>query len=259
MPSTALPVSVTAIHLLDALEAVDVPAFFDSEEWVIYAHPKTVTQAEALNHTHIMIDWQESPDHSLIRAIAERPDGPSDFQVIGTVYETPVRRSRAEEASVCARAAAEWLHAPGKTAGSVLLNALADYGIAPGDGLAVTYGPHSDTYDVFLPLPDGERARLSVADRNGSLKHVPAAHTGWSVVLHDERGELVGEPVVWASGDGSPLDCAEDSAAVAAFLADVVTAPISRHCDCYNNEHPGRPHDRACNRYTLPNTAQGKA
>ncbi|MFD8609516.1 hypothetical protein [Streptomyces sp. NPDC059631] len=86
---------------------------------------------------------------------------------------------------------------------TVLLESLAEYGITSDDGMSVTYSSHSDTYDVLLPLPRNEYARL--------------------------------------------------------VIADFVTAPVSRHCDCYNNEHPSRPHDPACNRYARPCTARGAA
>lgn len=259
MPITTFTAPDDAV--LSACKALGVAAFFDPEDRVIYAHPATTPQAKALDGTHIMISIEEatvlSSEMPPLRVSAWEPDGSPDFHDLGTVYASDDGRPIREEADRCARAAADFFAA--RLAGPVLLEALAEYGILPGEGLSVTYTTHSDTYDVFLPLPNGEHARLSVADRDGSVKHVPAAHTGWSVVLRDERGELIGEPVVWVSGDGSPLDCAGDSAATAAFIADVVTAPISRHCDCYNNEHPGRPHDRECNRYALPNTAQGPA
>ncbi|MYR58402.1 hypothetical protein GTY54_19890 [Streptomyces sp. SID625] len=62
-----------------------------------------------------------------------------------------------------------------------LLQAVAEYGITPGDGLPITCSSHTAAYDVFLPLPCDEYA--------------------------------------W------PL------------IADFVTFPASRHCDCYNNQH----------------------
>ncbi|MFJ5739976.1 hypothetical protein [Streptomyces microflavus] len=258
MPSTTFTAPDDAV--LSACKDIGVAAFFDPEDRVIYAHPATVPRAKALDGLHIVIAIEEatvlSSEMPPLRVSAWEPDGSPELRDLGTVYASDHGRSIREEADRCARAAAEFFAA--RTAGLVLLAALAEYGILPGEGLSVTYAPHS-TYDVFLPLPNGAHARLAVADRDGSVTHVPAAHTGWSVVLHDERGEVVGEQAVWVSGDGSPLDCAEDSAATAAFIADVVTAPISRHGDCYNNEHPGRTHDRACNRYAPSNTARGAA
>lgn len=240
MPSTTFTAPDDAV--LSACKDIGVAAFFDPEDRVIYAHPATTPQAKALEGLHIMIAIKEatvlSSEMPPLRVSAWEPDGSPDFRDLGTVYASDHGRPINEEADRCARAAADWFAA--RMAGLMLLEALAEYGILPGDGLSVTYTTDNDTYDVLLPLPNGERARLSVADRDGSVKHVPAAHTGWRVVLLDERGEVVGEPVMWVSGDGSPLDCAEDSAATAAFIADVLTAPISRHC----------------NRYALPNPAK---
>ncbi|QCX82147.1 hypothetical protein C9F11_42835 (plasmid) [Streptomyces sp. YIM 121038] len=48
------------------------------------------------------------------------------------------------------------------------------------------------------------------------------------------------------------MDYAEDSASVAALIADYLTAPVSRHCGCYSQERYGRWHDRECNRYRRP-------
>ncbi|MFB6505576.1 hypothetical protein ACFC07_22205 [Streptomyces sp. NPDC056099] len=251
MPSTTLIAPDDAV--LSALTDVGVAAYLDPDDRVIYAHPTSVPQAKALDGMHVMIAieeaWFPSSDAPPMRASAWVPDGSPDFHELGTVYASDGGHPVTEEAARCARATAEWF--AGRLAGRVLLEALAEYGITPGDGLSVTYSSHSDTYDVLLPLTRGEFARLVVADRDGSVRHVPAAHTGWSVMLHDERGDLVGDPV-FISGDGTPLDCAEDSAAAAAFIADFVTAPVSRHCDCYAQEGHGRRHDRECNRYRRP-------
>ncbi|MFD0501403.1 hypothetical protein [Streptomyces rhizosphaericus] len=135
----------------------------------------------------------------------------------------------------------------GHSAGLMLLAALAEYGITPGERLSI--GP--DRFDIPLPFPQGFWGQLSIADRSRSVRHAPDAHTGWRMYLHDERGEPVGDPV-FVTGTTGLVDCAEDSAVRAAVVADWLTAPVSRHCDCYGNEHPGRPHDRECNRYRRP-------
>ncbi|WP_433860249.1 hypothetical protein [Streptomyces kronopolitis] len=246
--------------VLSACEDIGVAAFFDPGDRVIFAHPTDVPQSEALNGMHIMIAIEEatlpSSEAPPMRVSAWVPDGPPDFCELGTVYASDGGHPVAEEAARCARAAADWL--AGRMAGLLLLEALAEYGITPGNGLSITYSSHSDTYDVLLPLPRAGYARLVIADRDGSVRHVPAAHTGWSITLHDEHGELVGDPV-HISGDGTPLDCAEDSAATAAFIADFITAPVSRHCDCYAQDGHWRRHDRECNRYTAPRAVRSAA
>ncbi|MGW7089996.1 hypothetical protein ACWGH2_41805 [Streptomyces sp. NPDC054871] len=250
---TAIPIAPDDA-VLSACKDIGVAAYFNPWDGVIYAHPNDVPQSKALDGMHVMIAIEEasfpSSEAPPMRVSAWVPDGAPDFHDLGTIYASDGGRPVAEEAARCARATADWF--AGRMAGLVLLEALAEYGITPGDRLSITYSSHSDTYDVLLPLPRDGYARLVIADRDGSVKHVPAAHTGWSVTLHDERGELVGGDPVYVSGDGTPLDCAEDSADAAAFVAEWLTAPVSRHCDCYNNEQPGRPHDHACNRYRRP-------
>ncbi|MFI9052482.1 hypothetical protein [Streptomyces sp. NPDC053427] len=254
MPNTTLIAPDDAV--LSALADAGVAAYLDPEDRVIYAHPTSVPQSKALDGMHVMIAieeaWFPSSDAPPMRASAWVPDGSPDFHELGTVYASIEARPLAEEAARCAQAVADWL--AGRLAGFVLLAALAEYGITPGDGLAITYSSHSDSYEVLLPLPGDQYARLVVADRDGSVRHVPAAHTGWSVFLHDEHGEPLGDPV-YIAGDGAFVDCAEDSAAAAAVIADYLTTPVSRHCDCYGNERPGRPHDVECNRYRRPERA----
>ncbi|MEU0857456.1 hypothetical protein ABZ352_18735 [Streptomyces griseofuscus] len=265
MPSTTTaPVPPSAEIVLSALSAADGAAgFFDQEDRAIYAHPTSVPRANALDALHVMIDYEtfdpEQPyaDRALFTATAWIPDGAPDYHQVGTVYSTDVRRPFAEEAARCAQAVADWFAQPGRTAGSVLLAALEEYGITPGDGLSVAYGAHSDTYDIPVLLGEAY-GRLSVADRDGSLRHLPGAHTGWSVFLHDEHGEPLGDPV-YLAGTDCTVDCAEDSAAAAALIADWLTWPASRHCDCYSQERYGRWHDRECNRYAGPRATASAA
>ncbi|MEU5900413.1 hypothetical protein [Streptomyces venezuelae] len=236
--------------VLSACKAVGIAAFFDPGDRLIYAHPADVPQSKALAGMHVMIAIEEasflSAEAPPVRVSAWGPDGSSDAQELGTVYASDGAYPITEEAARCAQATAEWF--AGRTAGFMLLEALTDYGITPADGLSITYASHSDTYDVPLPLPRDEFARLVIADRNGSVRHVPSVHTGWSIMLHDERGEPVGDPV-YITGNGRPVECSEDSAAAAAFIADFVTAPFSRHCDCYAQDGHSPRHDRECNRY----------
>ncbi|MEU7228977.1 hypothetical protein [Streptomyces chrestomyceticus] len=136
-------------------------------------------------------------------------------------------------------------------AGHDMLTALAEYGIVSGAGLSTVYGPHSDIYEIPVSFDRGAYGHLSIADRNGSILHPRDQHTGWSMFLHDERGEPIDDPV-YIAGDGGLVDCAEDSAACAAVAADWVTSPVSRHCDCYAQERHNQQHDRECNRYRRP-------
>ncbi|MFF3786393.1 hypothetical protein [Streptomyces sp. NPDC001933] len=251
------PISHSATVLLATLTAVGVSAYFDHEERVIFAHPAAIPQEQALDHMHVMLDWEttdpEQPyaDRALLRATIWQPDGVPDFHPIDTVYTTPARRPLAQEAEACARAVAQWLAEPGTTAGSVLLAALAEYGITPGNGLPTNSGQPADTFDIPVPFSRDNWGRLSIADRSCSVRHVPAAHTGWSMFLHDERGEPVGDPV-FITGTGGLVDCTEESAALAAVVADWLTSPVSRHCDCYAQERHAPHHDRKCNRYRRP-------
>ncbi|MFE1270594.1 DUF6884 domain-containing protein [Streptomyces sp. NPDC058758] len=133
-----------------------------------------------------------------------------------------------------------------------LLAALGEYGIVPGRELSCVYDTGSAHYQVPIPFTRGAVGFLSIVGRDGSVDHPAGEHTGWSMLLHDECGDPVGDPV-HISGDGSTvLDCLADSAALAAVVADWITAPVSRHCDCYAQEGHGRPHDRECNRYRRP-------
>ncbi|MCX4682339.1 hypothetical protein OG413_44970 [Streptomyces sp. NBC_01433] len=136
------------------------------------------------------------------------------------------------------------------TAGAMLLDALAAYDVrAHSDAIGMTYAV------AFEPDTPSWRVRssfhLSVGDRASSVEHAPAAHTGWTVFVHDDQGEPLGDPL-YIAGDGDLVDCAADSAAAAMLMADYLTAPVSRHCDCYSQERYGQRHDRECNRYRKP-------
>ncbi|MFJ8752325.1 hypothetical protein ACIREO_23760 [Streptomyces sp. NPDC102441] len=136
------------------------------------------------------------------------------------------------------------------TAGAMLLDALTAYGVrvdsdAVGMSYAVAFEPDTPSWSVRSSF------HLSVADRAPSVEHAPVSHTGWTVFAHDDQGEPLGDPL-YIAGSGGLVDCAADSAAAAMFIADYLTAPVSRHCDCYSQERYGRRHDRACNRYRKP-------
>ncbi|MFC8950944.1 MULTISPECIES: hypothetical protein [Streptomyces] len=257
MPSTtASPIAASAAAVLSALTAAGAGAYFDPEERVIFAHPAAVAQDNALRGEHIMIRWSACDlDHShqdrvRFEATAWIPDGRPDFHQLGTVYTTPVPRDLASEAGQCARAVAEWFSSPRPTAGAVLVAALAEYGIrADSDDVGMSYAVAFDPETPSWKVRSG--FHLSVGDRDPSVDHVPASHTGWTVCVHDDQGEPIGDPL-YIAGSGGLVDCAGDSAAAAAVVADYLSAPVSRHCDCYSQERYGRYHDRECNRYRRP-------
>ncbi|MFD4933462.1 hypothetical protein [Streptomyces virginiae] len=260
-PVTMLP-AVAAV--ISTLKAVGLGAFYDTEDRAVIAHPIQIPEEHALNGPHVMVQWgpynngQTSTAKASFRATEWVSDG-SGFREMGTIYATPSRQPFTTEAQRCASAVREWTLKPGHTAGEVLLTALAQYGLAPGNGVSVSYNANSDSYDIPIPFTRGEHGRLSIADRDGSFRHYSGRHTGWSILLHDERGKAVGDPV-HISGDGrTSVDCAVDSEFAAAVVADWVTAPFSRHCDCYAQEGHYRWHDRECNRYAAPSVARSQA
>ncbi|MEW1700782.1 hypothetical protein [Streptomyces sp. NPDC091278] len=128
-------------------------------------------------------------------------------------------------AALVARAVTEWLAEFRPTAGTVLLAALATQGITAysGDDFGMSY---VIPLDPATPGPDvRNHLHLSIGDRNPSVEHVPAAHTGWTAFLYDEDGSPVGAPV-FTSGDGTtPVDCAADSGAAARALAAFLANP----------------------------------
>lgn len=128
----------------------------------------------------------------------------------------------ADQLAECVEAIAEWVTSPLPTAGAVMRAALAARGItvhtdgmSPGCVIPL---------EAATPAPGVcNGAHLSVADRNTSTEHDPALHTGWTVFLHDESGEPVGDPL-YTGGNGEPIDCTADSEAAAAFIADWLTS-----------------------------------
>lgn len=254
--TTSAPVLPSVTTVLGALTAAGLGAHFDPEDGVVIAYPAAVPTANAFDGAHVTVQWdttgpqQPHEDGARFTASAWIPDGPPDYHEVTTVHSTAAPGSLAAEAEVCARAVAAWLSHPANIAGNTLLSALAVHGITPGNGLSVDYGGHSDTVSVTIRLGRDTYGTLVVADRAGSLRHVPAQHTGWSVFLHDERGEAVGDPV-YITGDGRTVDCAQDSSAAARFIADCLSASL-RHCCCYARESHNPRHDRECHLYALP-------
>ncbi|MFD4412416.1 hypothetical protein [Streptomyces sp. NPDC058475] len=138
----------------------------------------------------------------------------------GAEYELITRP--ADRFAECVEAIADWVTNPLPTAGSVLLAALAKYGVIAHTDVGLSY---AIPLDPTTPASEAySRAHLSVADRSPSIEHDPAAaHTGWTVFLHDANGEPVGDPL-YITGDGEPVDCTADSAAAAELIADWLTA-----------------------------------
>lgn len=109
-----------------------------------------------------------------------------------------------------------------KTAGEVLRAALAEHGVSVhtdhvGMSYAIPLDPATPAQEIY------NRAHLSVADRNCSIEHDTAAHTGWTVFRHDETGTPVGDPL-YIAGNGEVVDCAAESATAAAFISGWLTA-----------------------------------
>ncbi|MFD7764111.1 hypothetical protein [Streptomyces microflavus] len=247
---TTVPPEATTI--MSALTAAGVGALWETEEGLLLAHPLTASPDDALNGEHVHIEWARAVPNmptekwATLDATAYRPDGGPDFAPIGVAYSTPAGRPLDQEAAQCARAVAQWFAEPRPTAGGMLLAALAEYGITtyvdyPGMGYGVAVDQEAAPGRIY------SRFRLSVGHRDGSVTHVPAAHAGWTIVIHTDEGEPLGD-LLYVGGDGGLMDCAEDSAAAAAVIADFVTLP-DRHCDCYAQERYGRWHDFECNRY----------
>lgn len=123
----------------------------------------------------------------------------------------------------CVEAIVTWVTDPHRTAGAVLLAALAEQGVTvQSDDIGLSYAipldPNTPAPEVF------SRPHLSVADRDPSIDHDPISHTGWTVFEHDANGEPVGDPL-YITGNGQPVDCAVDSTAAAEFIADWLTKP----------------------------------
>ncbi|MGW1275568.1 hypothetical protein ACWD4V_01235 [Streptomyces tsukubensis] len=202
--------------ILEALATAGVAAYVD-DDGLLIAHPADVPRDKALCGEFIILATLDG-SQDWYRAEAWVLYGGDFFEPIATVFDmlipAPVQ---------CARAVAEWVTTPRPSAGAVLLAALAEWGITlPGEDAGSSYAV---PLDPATPAKDvHNRPHLSVGDRDDSVEHVPAAHTGWSVFLHDEDGSPVGDPL-FISGDGGPVDCHADSTAVAEFIADFLSRP----------------------------------
>jgi hypothetical protein len=155
--------------------------------------------------------YREAPEEI---TVSRAPVSGDEWVVIagdGTGAERELMTRPADQFAECVEAIAEWVTNPLPTAGSVLLAALARHGVTAYTDIGLSY--------AF------SRAHLSVADRNPSIEHDPATHTGWTVFVHDENGEPIGDPLYIAGNGDDPVDCTAESAAAAAFIADWLTAP----------------------------------
>ncbi|MFE9250907.1 hypothetical protein [Streptomyces sp. NPDC007088] len=239
MPDSALSV------LLAAFAAASVPAFHDEE--VIIVHDASVPQDKAHDHPHLMIDWDARNPFAEPRSIslwAEEPIGDPDFAVLGSLYAAE-RLPLTAMADGAARAAANWL--AGRSSARTALTALAEWDIYTDER---AFDP--DHLQIPLPFTHSAWGFLSIADRAGRFTHTTDEHTGWTLSLHDEHGTPIGNPVWSSSNDSDLVDCAEDSTMLAAVVAQWLTSPVSRHCDCYAQETHNQRHDEQCNRYRLP-------
>ncbi|MFB6529875.1 hypothetical protein [Streptomyces sp. NPDC056399] len=202
----------------EALTAAGVPWFIEEGEDLLIAHRPGTTEDEAIHSEQVTVTRYNSGKPGYV-AVAYEPDGLPDYAEIGIVFDAP-----RGDIHQCARAVAEWFAEPRPTAGGVLLAALAERGItAHSDDVGMSYAIPVDPATPAADVRNG--LHLTVGDRNPSVEHVPAAHTGWTLFLHDQNGEPVGNPL-FSSGDGeTPVDCTADSSAVANIIASVVNHP----------------------------------
>ncbi|MFF0754449.1 hypothetical protein [Streptomyces sp. NPDC004267] len=216
-----------ASTIIAGLAAVGVSAFWDTEEGLLIAHPVDISKEEVFRSQHVTVSWDADEDTSAVLSLEPvvwEPDGLPDYFERAYLPSTPADCPAGSEVAHCAGVVADWFAGTRQTAGDVLLAALAEYGITKAFGRTESYLGSGDRVAIPLPLPSGGAGELSIADRNGSLRQVPSAHTGWSIVRHDVWGEPIGDPL-FITGGGELVDCAADSAAAAAFVADLLTAP----------------------------------
>ncbi|WP_329020386.1 hypothetical protein [Streptomyces sp. NBC_01601] len=219
----AEPVPGTAQRLIDAVRRHGLGGYYDSEEGVVIGYPADVPQERALRNEHIVLQVVTSGGngHEGLHVTAWIHDGGVHFHEVAQVFVSPGLPTQ-EDFDRGARAAAEWLSKPRPEAGTVLLAALAEYGITP-TACDTSFGIPLDPEVADGSVWSG--AHLSVADRSGSTKHVPAAHAGWAVFLHDASGEPVGDPPFATPVSFGRPECHEDSARAAVFIADYISAP----------------------------------
>ncbi|MFD3514831.1 hypothetical protein [Streptomyces sp. NPDC058657] len=221
-----LPASVPTI--MAALDMHGIPAFYDPADELLIAHPAAVSRDKAMESEHITIDLYgfdgaDSKPSGGLTAKGWSVNAEQHFVEEATVFEALAGDPIAYLAPWGALAISQWLAPARRTAGDVLRTALAQWNItAHTDGLGMSYAV---PMDPATPAEDvRNHLHLSVGDRNPSVEHVPAVHTGWTVWAHDENGEPVGDPV-FISGNGGLVDCVADSAAAAEAIANYCTRP----------------------------------
>ncbi|NGO40602.1 hypothetical protein [Streptomyces ureilyticus] len=210
-----------------ALAAWGITAHPDDDAgntWLVIGHDQTRRGfPRMLAGPYIVLYlYREAPEEITITRAPARGD---EWHVIagdGTGAERTLIERPAGQLTECVEAVAEWVTNPLPTAGSVLLAALAKYGVTAHTDVGLSY---AIPLDPATPASEAySRAHLSVADRSPSIEYDPAVHTGWTVFLHDENGEPVGDPLYIAGDGDEPVDCTADSAAAAAFIADWLTS-----------------------------------
>ncbi|MGW3200019.1 hypothetical protein ACWDBD_36740 [Streptomyces sp. NPDC001118] len=189
--------------------------------WLVIGRDQSTDEFPDMDKPYVLLAVNN--DDEDVWATDRPPVCPGDeWQVVtgdGTGAEETLTTCPIDQLHLCVAVIAEWMTTPLPTAGSVLLAALAKYGVTVHvDGVGLSY---AIPLDPATPASEAySRAHLSVADRNVSIEHSPAAHTGWTVFLHDDNGDPVGDPL-YIAGDGEePVDCTAESAAAAAFIAN---------------------------------------
>lgn len=109
-----VPVAAVVLH---ALAVRGVPAFLDLEEDFIVAHPPHLSQNQALNSEHIVINtnWEgltsagrvDQYPGNLYATTYEGYDG-SDYCDIARVYHSPPGEDLMADAAACAKAVVDW-------------------------------------------------------------------------------------------------------------------------------------------------------
>jgi hypothetical protein len=122
------------------------------------------------------------------------------------------RHADAAHARIVRRAREYDLTGEPATAGEVLRTALTAHGITAGRDIAC----------LTVPL-DGTDLHIALSDSAPTVEHAPGEHTGWLAWLLGSNGEPLAE-VYDGTADGTPVDCAADSAAAAAAVADFLAA-----------------------------------
>ena len=214
-----------ATAILSALTDAGMAGHFDLRRGTVVAYPAGIPRERAIYREHAVINCKATVDgdQAWLNAATWIPDIPVGYRFTADIYQTPTGRTltAAKEMAQCAKAVAEYFTVPRPTAGAVLFAALAEYGITPvrtdtGTSYTVPYGPGTAVADVS-PSP-----YLSIGTRYLTVDHVPAAHSGWIVSLHQGNGEVAGNRKLplYRAGIGGLADCIEDSAAAAAAIAD---------------------------------------